>query len=900
MRVLAGVCIFFMSFGLSAQHVSGHAKDATGNPVVFASVVITACSDHQVLAYTHTDDHGFYRLDVRTTCDSITLTIRALGYKTVASGFAVRHLPATHDVVLEGTVLQEVMIKAKTPPVIARGDTTEYNVASFSDSTEFSVEDLLRKLPGAQVSENGRITLHGKEVERVLIEGDDLFNQNYQIATRNVRANMISKVQAIDRYQDNPLMKGIQESERLVLNLKIKEEKKRSNSGSITPGIGYGDEWKWSMHANLFSLTRRDKTILIGSANNTGDASTSGIGYLNQENPFDRSRNSLQGNPLQTRTLLRNLPLETAGLPPEFSRINRAGLLAISHIMPLSPVFKVKVTGWAGKEDLRQRSHYDSRYLLDSGEFHLKEATDKRIGTNLRNLQVETEYFSPDQKQSFRSFIQINGGPERGALQILRSTAPNNDERISQHLNGGLFQSLISMEYSRKWRSNMVVQVRMKDAHFQSDQTLLPEYRFYPFFFGLDSSFLYLQQQVQQRQHLTLLTGSLLGRYRQLNWEVEGGAYRETGRLASNVLLENQAQQQQTAGENYRNDFQMNMPSGFLRASARREWEQWFVSARMGMAYYPMQLTNKEVVLPRARLLLPEPQLTLGYVFNDKIRLSAAYSYALRLSGFTDYTPEYIFSDYQSMRRGLPVAALLPGHSARMHFNFNDRVKQFAWHVSISIKSTNNELGTQYRIDPYLFISDQYRPVRSAFYTATLGGHRYFPSLFSRLELGTSVTSAQQENKVNSDLPRQMDSRLYTFHLDYGTAFDGWVNFILKNQLVYSDARNRLEQSNNRFSTINWLSTLQITVKPSKRFYTRLYVYRSANRVGNDPFQDVYAMKGECALTLPDIRSAIRLTGVNLLNARRYEQAAADTFVQSITSVEAVRPFFWMQWDYSF
>lgn len=211
-----------------------------------------------------------YKLSIKTDCDSITLTARSIGYKTVAVTMAAHNLPPTQDFVTEGTVLQEVLIRGKTPPVIARGDTTIYKVASFSDSTEFSVEDLLKKLPGAQVSESGRITLNGKEVERVLLEGDDLFTDNYQMATRNLRANMISKVQAIDKFQENPLMKGVQESERLVLNLQIKEEKKRNLSGSANMGLGHGDETKLFGHLNLFSFTKTDKTYLIGNANNTG------------------------------------------------------------------------------------------------------------------------------------------------------------------------------------------------------------------------------------------------------------------------------------------------------------------------------------------------------------------------------------------------------------------------------------------------------------------------------------------------------------------------------------------------------------------------------------------------------------------------------------------------------
>ncbi|MDO8365236.1 MAG: carboxypeptidase-like regulatory domain-containing protein, partial [Saprospiraceae bacterium] len=218
------------------QSIVGLVHDSLNNPISFASVVATSCQDDQVLAFTNTDDQGRFQLTVKTGCDSITVAARSLGYRTKSYRIAIRDLPAEREFVLASTVLEEVMVHGKTPPVIARNDTTEYNVASFSDSTEVSVEDLLKKLPGVRVAENGLITYNGKTVERVMIDGDDLFSQNYTLATRNIRADLISKVQVIDRFQENPLLKGIQESDRMVMNLKIKPERKRTLSGNAELG----------------------------------------------------------------------------------------------------------------------------------------------------------------------------------------------------------------------------------------------------------------------------------------------------------------------------------------------------------------------------------------------------------------------------------------------------------------------------------------------------------------------------------------------------------------------------------------------------------------------------------------------------------------------------------------
>jgi len=124
----------------------------------------------------------------------------------------------------------------------------------------------------------------------------------------------------------------------------------------------------------------------------------------------------------------------------------------------------------------------------------------------------------------------------------------------------------------------------------------------------------------------------------------------------------------------------------------------------------------------------------------------------------------------------------MPGHQASLRLYFINRLKQYGWNVSVSGSRKDNQLGGQFQINPFIFIQELYRPVRTAHYSVSSGAHRYFPALSSRFEAGFNVIGLQQENKINSDIPRNMDSRIYTVSLEYGSAFDGWVNLILKNQ----------------------------------------------------------------------------------------------------------------------
>ena len=900
MRTLIVLSLFVPFAHLSAQNLSGFIRDTTGHAIAFSSVVITGYHDDQIIAYATADEQGHYRLGMRATCDSVILTVRALGYKTNAIIHALRNLPATLDLALEEMVLQEVIIHGKTPPVIVRGDTTEYHVASFSDSTEFSVEELLKKLPGAQVSENGRISLNGKDVDRVLIEGDDLFNQNYQIATRNIRADMISKVQAIDRFQENPLMKGIQESERLVLNLKIKDERKRALSGSVTAGLGYGNEWKNFAHTNLFSLSRRNKTYLIGNENNVGYNSLGDVQGAAGNNLFDRNQQHLQSNPLPAELLVQSPRLETGGLPPAFSRTNKTSLLCLGQVIPVSPNFKIKISGWVGREQLRQQVEYSSRYVFGAGGFDLNERRNTFLSTGLRNLQIETDYFFKNKKQSLRSFIQVNDKPELSEFEILRSTN-RNAETVLQNQSGNTFQSLVTVEYTLKMDKNAALQFTLKDAALRANHTLSPEYAFYHLFFELDSSFTRLQQTTRQQQHLSTISARCLKPFRSFHFIFETGIQQQWNTFRSAVNLESKESGMRDAGSQFTNDFDFEQTQVYTQASVSREYGPWYFSGGSTVFLHSILQQNTGVSTRTKPPLLAERYGNIRYTFNSRSFVLLNYRYQPRLPRFTDYIPGYVFTGYQTARSGLPVVAVMPGHSAGFKWYYTNRPRQYGWNIGITMGKRGNQPGTEYDISPYLFLQQLFRPVQSSHYSIIGSAHRYFPALASRFEIGFDWLNWQQQNKINSDMLRNLNTHAYSAHLEYGSAFNGWVNLILSGHYNYSVAKNRLEGLTTELNATSWQTSAQVVLKPAKKWSAKCYFYQFANRTSSQmPYNVSYATQLEALWQLPKLHSSLHVSGLNLLNNKNFQQVSADAFSQNTTILQAVSPFFLVKWDYGF
>jgi hypothetical protein len=143
------------------------------------------------------------------------------------------------DIVKDTIHLSEVVITAETPELVVKEDTLEYNAKAFRMADGAVVEDLLKRLPGVEVSVDGKITAIGKEVKRVLVDGKDFFGKDPKMATKNITVNMVDKVQVIEKKSDQKLLTGIEDGEEeTIINLSIKPNMKKGWLSNISLGTG--------------------------------------------------------------------------------------------------------------------------------------------------------------------------------------------------------------------------------------------------------------------------------------------------------------------------------------------------------------------------------------------------------------------------------------------------------------------------------------------------------------------------------------------------------------------------------------------------------------------------------------------------------------------------------------
>lgn len=262
-----------LPFAASAQKFSirGQIFDETDKPLPSSTVMLLYAKDSSLARFTISDAQG--RFDIKNvTQGSWLVKITFVGYKseTLAVAEPSGNIYDLGKITLSPDSLQldEVTIQAEHIPVVVKKDTIEYNALSFKTQRNAVVEDLLKKMPGIEVESDGTIRAQGEEVKRVMVDGKEFFGRDPKLATQNLPADAVAKVQVTDRKSEQAQFSGIDDGQReKTINLTLKKDKKNGAFGNAMAGIGNSGRWQTKTNLNRFS--KGNQLSLLGMANNT-------------------------------------------------------------------------------------------------------------------------------------------------------------------------------------------------------------------------------------------------------------------------------------------------------------------------------------------------------------------------------------------------------------------------------------------------------------------------------------------------------------------------------------------------------------------------------------------------------------------------------------------------------
>ena len=268
--------LLFISYYANAQ-TGGSAtgkvlngKDKT--PVDYASVAVKRLSDSVTVGGTNTNANGTFTV-TGLAPGKYKLYVAYIGLKTINKDFevtAAKPSVAFGDLVMENTGVQlnTVIVQGEIPPVVVKKDTLEFDAKTIKVKENSVVEDLLKKVPGVEVAKDGTVTTQGESIRRVRVDGKDFMGNDPLLATRNLPADMVDKIQIIDDMSEQAKFSGVDDGNReKIINIVTKNGVK--NKGFVGNNtIGYGTDDRYDVNLSVTRFNKDQQITLLGQFNN--------------------------------------------------------------------------------------------------------------------------------------------------------------------------------------------------------------------------------------------------------------------------------------------------------------------------------------------------------------------------------------------------------------------------------------------------------------------------------------------------------------------------------------------------------------------------------------------------------------------------------------------------------
>ncbi|SOD14893.1 Outer membrane receptor proteins, mostly Fe transport [Pedobacter xixiisoli] len=398
---------------LAQEQIKGKVKDDKAKPLPSVMVSLKD-KEGSTLGFSRTNDKGDFTISTDENSPELILEFSILGFAKKA--LKLSDFSKNNEITLVESEISLKTVEVKNRPRLSsNGDTLNYKTSDFSDKQDRNIGDVLRKMPGIEVAENGKISYNGKNISNMYIDGDNLLEDKYGIGTKSIPHGAVDKVQVIEKDQPIKMLQKNNTSDDVALNLVIKDDAKLKVMGEVKAGLGTPDRFDGNVNAMLFNKKVKFLNNLKG--NNIGI--DPGLDLT--------SFNPLANDNTKPTSLLSAGAAGVPTLPQSRTLFNKAGQANLNNL------FKFK-------NDLQLRANVS--YLYDERkQVYNKFSETQLAGQTISYQENQDNFLSP---QKLKGQFTLNGNTDGYYINNTLSVEYNPTRTNSNvFINGvGAFQTL--------------------------------------------------------------------------------------------------------------------------------------------------------------------------------------------------------------------------------------------------------------------------------------------------------------------------------------------------------------------------------------------------------------------------------------------------------------------------
>ena len=391
LKLLFSILISFTIGRICAQSVviSGRVTNSVTNEFISGVLVtIRSTDENKIVKYDLTDNNGDFEIKMATIQDNYVLCFNMMGYAPQSFPLTVTKTEYNIQLSEKITELKEVLIKA--PDIHQRGDTITYIVSNFADTQDKSLADVLKKMPGIEVEKSGSIKYNGVSINKFYIEGRDMLEGRYGLATNNIHQKDVGSVEVMENHQPIKALEDFSFSQNPAINIRLREDAKAHWAGTMKSGVGIAP-FLWNAELVAMRFTPKTQTLNTFKSNNVG----TDIVYETQSFTIDGIRNLFANKYVLTSYINLNPDFITEMNDNRF-RFNKTHMVTTNNLWTLSKNYDL--TAQASYINNRETSDKFTKttYFLDDGSIVTQEDEHSDLKQNQFSTDITLTANTPD------------------------------------------------------------------------------------------------------------------------------------------------------------------------------------------------------------------------------------------------------------------------------------------------------------------------------------------------------------------------------------------------------------------------------------------------------------------------------------------------------------------------
>lgn len=864
-------CIFFFFMsccGLYAQNIKGTIKDNNGNLILFSNVLVFDSENRLEATEFKNAKSGVFELDLKKNYKSVIIEISHSNYFKTSQ--KIENIDkngsyALNFILEKNTVkeLEEITIVSPKKPITIKKDTTTYNISSFKDISDSKLQDVLKKMPGIDVNEKtGQVKFKGKPIETVTLDGDNLFGHNYTLATKSINIDMIEQVQAIENYNENKLLKGIENSDKVSLNLKLKKGVS-DYSGTIDLGIGKGENKLLNSNSNILRISSKVKSFGVLAFNNVGLNNTpfdNLSGSLNEDAKNDKLSRT---NTIISESIFSNL------LDDERANINNQYFVNYNLSSKISNKTSIKANAY---------------YLNDKINFQ----RDSQTTNTFENVFTTSDFFNSRKKpQLFRGDFEFKSNTSQNSLlefsnkssyetiKTISKVQSNNSNQTDINLGTQNLLLIQKFLFTNKISSTKAFQFEIKHSLNDIPQVL-----------SLTSEMESINQKSNFKRQLLESKINFLGNYKQLKY-----AFSFKGILSRNSYLSSNS-------FNESNAIEYNTKTLENSGSLNYNYKLFNLNT-----IYSVKLINQKLLdvglnnLNTQNNILFEPLIRIKYKLNNNSFLKANTSIDRNL-----VSDEYLFRNNvvlnnRSKISNIPELVIQKSFANSLNYIYNNMINQFSANLGVNYQENVGGFISAFKItNNQTVVENFYINEKTNNLAFNLSVKKLLFSIKTLVDFKTNYTITNYKNAVNTNALRNNINESFNSTLSLKTAFDTKINF--DNNFIYNYQSNK-NQDSNKLSNKSIINVLKINYKyTTQTFFGITYEYYLPTL--SNPTNKIIFLDFNMRYKPEKSKFEYNLVGKNLTNNNSFSQNNTTDYSSSVLSNSLIKRYLLLNITYVF